>query len=377
MIPFIDLKAQFHAHEESIRTRIESVLSHGQFILGPEVEELEYRLAEYTGAKHCIGCASGTDALLLTLMAESIGSGDAVITTSFTFIATAEVIALRGARPIFLDINPQTWNISPAALQHCLKHWNPAWGRPRAIIAVDMFGLPAPYPELSQIAQEYELLLIEDAAQGFGADIATQKACSFGDYAATSFFPAKPLGCYGDGGAVFCQDADKAAIVRSLRFHGKGEDKYDNVLVGLNSRLDTLQAAVLLAKLETFDLELQTRQRLAQIYTETLDGLGERLILPHIPSTYQSAWAQFSFLLQSSTERARIQQVMKNAGIPTMIYYPKPLHLKKAFSNLGYESGDLPVCEDVSQRILSLPMHPYLKEAEACEMAQKLKKALN
>lgn len=376
MMPFIDLQAQFAAHETAIRARMDAVLAHGKFILGPEVAELEQRLAAYVGANHCVTCASGTDALLLALMAEGVGPGDAVVTTAFTFIATAEVIALLGARPVFADIDPRTWNLSPQALDRCLSEWNQAWGRLRAVIAVDMFGLPADYPELSRIAARHGALLVEDAAQGFGGAVHGQAACSFGDYAATSFFPAKPLGCYGDGGAVFCPDPDKAALLRSLRFHGKGADKYDNVRIGLNSRLDTLQAAVLLAKLDVFDAELAARQRLAQVYLEELDGLGDRIVPPHAPAGWRCAWAQFSLLLPSPDVRSRVQAALQAAGTPTIIYYPTPLHRQGAFAGLGEVPGSLPVSEDVSRRILSLPMHPYLSEDQARSVAAKLRAAL-
>ncbi|WP_353120247.1 DegT/DnrJ/EryC1/StrS family aminotransferase [Nitratidesulfovibrio sp.] len=374
MIPFIDLKAQFAANEASIRARMNAVLAHGQYILGPEVAELEGRLAAYCGVRHCVGCASGTDALQLALMAESIGPGDAVITTSFSFIATAEVIALLGARPVFVDIDPLTWNLSPAGLAACLEDWNPAWGRPRAVIAVDMFGLPAAYAELASITREHGLLLIEDAAQGFGAAIGGQVACSFGDYAATSFFPAKPLGCYGDGGAVFCNDPDRAGRLRSLRFHGKGGHKYDNVRIGINSRLDTLQAAVLLAKLDVFDAELAARQRIARAYEETLDGAG--IIPQRVPHGCRSAWAQYSFLLPPSVVRAEVQEALQAAGVPSMVYYPIPLHLQTAFAHLGYGGGDLPTSEEVSRRILSLPMHPYMTGDDADSIARALMAAL-
>ncbi|HBW17002.1 MAG TPA: aminotransferase DegT [Desulfovibrio sp.] len=376
MIPFIDLAAQFAARETAIRSRMDAVLAHGKYIMGPEVRELEQRLAAYIGSAHCVTCASGTDALMLPLMAEGVGPGDAVITTSFTFIATAEVISLLGARPVFVDIEADTWNISPRAVQECLANWNPGWGRPRAIIAVDIFGLPAAAVELRRIADEHGLLLIEDAAQSFGASLDGKRAASFGHYAATSFFPAKPLGCYGDGGAVFCAHAEQAARLDSLRVHGKGTDKYDNVRIGVNSRLDTLQAAIVLAKLDYFDEELAARQQVAQTYAAALAELGDRAILQNISVGAVSAWAQYSLLASDGSVRAAAQEILKSAGIPTAVYYPKPLHLQTAFAHLGYRAGDLPVCENVCSRIFSLPMHPYMPQGQAKAIAAKAAAAL-
>lgn len=376
MIPFIDLAAQFAAREAAIRARMDAVLAHGKYIMGPEVQELEQRLAAYAGAPHCVGCASGTDALLLPLMAEGVGPGDAVITTSFTFIATAEVISLLGARPVFVDIDPDTWNISPQAVEDCLAAWNPAWGRPRAIIAVDIFGLPADAAALTRIADAHDLLLIEDAAQSFGGSLDGRRACSFGHYAATSFFPAKPLGCYGDGGAVFCADGERAARIDSLRVHGKGTDKYDNVRIGLNSRLDTLQAAILLAKLDHFDEEIAARQRVAATYGAALAPLGQAGVAQQIPAGATSAWAQYSLLARNGETRSAAQAALKAAGVPTAVYYPTPLHLQTAFAHLGHRPGDLPVCEDVCGRIFSLPMHPYMPDGQAESIAATVAKAL-
>lgn len=376
MIPFIDLAAQFATREAAIRARMDAVLAHGKYIMGPEVRELEQRLAAYADTPHCVGCASGTDALLLPLMAEGVGPGDAVITTSFTFIATAEVISLLGARPVFVDIDPDTWNISPQAVEDCLAAWNPSWGRPRAIIAVDIFGLPADAAALARIADAHGLLLIEDAAQSFGGSLDGRRACSFGHYAATSFFPAKPLGCYGDGGAVFCADAERAARIDSLRVHGKGSDKYDNVRIGLNSRLDTLQAAILLAKLDHFDEEIAARQRVADTYGAALAPLGQAGVAQRIPVGATSAWAQYSLLARSGEARTAAQAALKAAGVPTAVYYPTPLHLQTAFAHLGHRPGDLPVCEDVCARIFSLPMHPYMPDGQAEAIANTVAAAL-
>ena len=355
---FTDLHAQFEALEPGIRRRIDQVLAHGQFILGPEVAELEDSLAEYCGVSHAIGCANGTDALVLALRSLDIGPGDAVLTTPFSFFATAEAIMLVGARPIFADIDPRTFNIDPAKLTESIAAHNADWhGELRAVITVDLFGLPANYELIEPICTENGLGLIEDAAQGFGGSIGERKAGSFGTIATTSFFPAKPLGCYGDGGALLTDDAGLAERLRSLRVHGKGRDKYDNVEVGYNSRLDTLQAAILLEKLAGFSSELAKRQDVAQRYGRALDDV---VTVPSVPASMVSSWAQYSVLADSRGHRDRVIAALASAGIPSTIYYAKPLHLQPALSSLGGHEGDLPVAEDVASRILSLPMGPYL-----------------
>jgi UDP-2-acetamido-2-deoxy-ribo-hexuluronate aminotransferase len=373
---FIDLKAQYKRIKISVNDRINAVLEHGKFIMGPEVKELEEKLARFTGAEYCVSCSSGTDALLLALMAYDIGPGDAVFTSPFTFIATAEVISLLGATPIFVDINPETYNIDPDKLQKTISDLKngkkPTAEIPdhltlKAVIPVDLFGLPADYDAINRIAKEHGLVVIEDAAQGFGATYKGKKACNLADIAATSFFPAKPLGCYGDGGAVFTNDKDISDKLVSLRVHGKGNDKYDNVRVGLNGRCDTLQAAILLSKMEVFAEEIGLRQSVAQRYSE---GLSDVVKVPFIPEGYESAWAQYSIL---SDSRQELMDRLKENGIPTAIYYPKPLHLQTAYAYLGYQEGSMPVSEEVSQKIFSLPMHPYLNEEDQGKIIEIIK----
>ncbi len=365
---FVDLKRQYQKIGPSIQRRINTVCSHGNFILGAEIKELERALAEYCGASYCVSCASGTDALLLPLMAYGVGPGDAIFVPPFTFIATAEVVSLLGATPVFVDIDPVTYNIDPKKLIEVMHKVRSgimptekmrAGLKPRGIISVDIFGLPADYDELKKIASDHGLFLVEDAAQSFGGIYKGRKTCSsLADVAATSFFPAKPLGCYGDGGAIFTNDGEMVKILESLRVHGQGSDKYNNDRIGINGRMDTIQAAVLLAKLEIFAEEIAKRQTAAAYYS---NQLKDHVVVPSIPEEYQSAWAQYSI---QSDHRQAIMDRLKKSEIPTAIYYPKPLHLQKAFSFLGYEKGQMPVSEHVAQRIFSLPMHPYLTEEE-------------
>jgi UDP-2-acetamido-2-deoxy-ribo-hexuluronate aminotransferase len=382
---FIDLAQQQRRIKEKIDANIGSVLSHGQYINGPEVQKLEKALAAYVGSRHAIGCASGTDALLLGLMALGVGPGDAVFTTPFTFIATAEVISLLGAVPVFVDIDPRSFNLDPEQLDvaiHALREQNrkvyplpaPAVSRtinPRGIIGVDLFGVPADYGKINRIAEKYNLFVIEDAAQSFGAEYAGKKACSLSKIGCTSFFPAKPLGCYGDGGMCFTDNGNLAEIMGSLRVHGKGQDKYDNVRIGINGRLDTLQAAILLAKFEVFPREIELRQAVAQRYTELLAENGE-ITTPWVPEEMKSAWAQYSVLLKSEAARKSCQARMTKDNVPSAIYYPKPLHLQTAFYGLGYKEGDFPVSEDFAKRILSLPMHPYLTPEDQAKVARAI-----
>jgi len=383
---FIDLAAQQKRIRSELEKNISKVLDHGSYILGPEVKELESKLAEYVGVKYAIACASGTDALLMALMAHSVGPGDAVFTTPFTFIATAEVIALLGATPVFVDIDPQTFNIDPKKLAlaiQAVKTNDPSlhplpiskkktsspltgegWGegeglRPRGVIPVDLFGLPADYDAIQSIAKKNGLFVIEDAAQSFGAEYKGKKACSLADIACTSFFPAKPLGCYGDGGMCFTDDDQLAQTINSIKVHGKGSDKYDNIRIGINGRLDTIQAAILLAKFSLFPEEIELRQTVAQRYTSLLTPHAP-LLTPHIPKGYTSAWAQYSVLAKDCDHRTALQKRLQENKIPTAIYYPKPLHLQTAFAFLGYAPGAFSVSEDAANRIFSLPMHPYL-----------------
>ena len=375
---FIDLAAQQRRISDKLQANMARVLSHGQYINGPEVRELETTLAAYVGAKHAVGCGSGTDALLMALMALNIGPGDAVFTTPFTFIATAEVISLIGATPVFVDIDPATFNIDSAKLEQAIAavgkgapalHPLPAGGgklRPRAVIPVDLFGLPADYDAIGTVAARHGLAVIEDAAQSFGGEYKGRKACSFGVIACTSFFPAKPLGCYGDGGMCFTDDDRLVEILRSIRVHGQGSDKYENIRIGINGRLDTLQAAILLAKFAIFPEEIDLRQGVARRYNELLAGF---VTTPETPEGYKSAWAQYSILVRNSAERSDLMAKLKEAGIPTAIYYPKPLHCQTAFAGLGYQEGDFPASEDCARRIFSLPMHPYLAAGEQRRIA--------
>ena len=354
---FIDLAQQQHIIRKKLDQRISDVLDHGKYIMGPEVYELEEKLADYVGVNHCISCSSGTDALLIPLMAMEIGSGDAVITTPFTYIATAEVIRLVGATPVFVDIDPNTFNISPELISEALHMAQKKGLSPKAIIPVDLFGLPADYEKIEKVADEYNLFVLEDAAQGFGGEINGRKAGSFGDVAATSFFPSKPLGCYGDGGAIFTNDEELAQKMKSIRVHGGGIDKYDNIRLGLNGRLDTLQAAILLEKLSIFPDEITKRNEVAKYYDSNLSDI---LKVPNVPEGYLSSWAQYSILARSRTKRELIIEHLKYFGIPVMIYYRLPLHLQEVFSDLGYIKGDFPVSEEISDKIFSIPIHPYL-----------------
>lgn len=427
---FIDLAAQQRRISEQLNTNISGVLAHGQYINGPEVRKLEETLAAWVGVKHAVGCASGTDALLMALMALDIGPGDAVFTTPFTFVATAEVVSLLGATPVFVDIDPVTFNIDPVKLEQAVEavkrndpHLHPlpesasdftqrrrddrrqpsdrrnpessvssekvgnrrvstdrrssdrrgdqpdrpiALLRPRAVIAVDLFGLLADYDAIETVAVRHGLAVIEDAAQSFGAECKGRRSCSFGAIACTSFFPAKPLGCYGDGGMCFTDDDRLVEILRSIRVHGQGIDKYENVRIGINGRLDTLQAAILLAKFEIFPEEIELRQEIARRYTELLAGY---VVTPQTPEGYKSVWAQYSILAENNDARAVVLAKLREAAIPTAIYYPTPLHRQKAFAGLGYPEGAFPVSEGYATRILSLPMHPYLAEEDQRRIA--------
>ncbi len=369
---FIDLKKQLSIIRKPLEERFQAILNHGKYIMGPEVGELETKLAEFINIKNVISCSSGTDALLIPLMAKGVGPGDAVITTPFTYIATGEVISLLGATPIFVDIYPKTYNIDPVQISKGVEEALAKGLKPKAIIPVDLFGLPARYRLLEEEAKKFNLFLLEDAAQGFGGSIRNKKAGSFCNVAATSFFPAKPLGCYGDGGAIFTNDDDLADIMRSIRVHGGGENKYDNVRVGINGRLDTMQAAVLLEKIKIFSDEIESRNRLAHYY---ISHLPSSLIAPHVPKKYKSSWAQFSILAESSTHRDAIIKNLNTKNIPAMIYYPTPLHLQKVFSFLGYKKGDFPISEKTAERIFSIPMHPYLENSDQDKILKVLRNA--
>ena len=379
---FINLAAQQKRIRDVIEANIFKVLQHGKYILGPEVSELEKRLCKFTGNRHAIACASGTDALLMALMAQGVGPGDAVLTTPFTFISTAEVISLLRAVPVFVDINSRTFNVEPRLVENAIDALNEQSSRkyplprqavenrlaPKGIIAVDLFGLPADYNALNSIADKYRMFVIEDAAQSFGGEYSGRKCGNLADIACTSFFPAKPLGCYGDGGMCFTNSEEMSERLNSIRVHGKGTDKYDNVRIGINGRLDTLQAAILLAKFDVFAEEVEMRQTVAERYGRLFAGL-EGIELPKVPENYKSVWAQYSLLARDGQHRAALQSRLQKSGVPTAIYYPKPLHLQTAFSFLGYSTGDFPVSEDCSQRIFSLPMHPYLTASDQEKIA--------
>ncbi|MCM1537629.1 MAG: DegT/DnrJ/EryC1/StrS family aminotransferase [bacterium] len=380
---FRDLKAQYRQHREEIDNAIRQVLSNGCFIGGGPVRELEERLAEYVGVRHCITCANGTDALLLSLMTWGIGPGDAVFVPDFTFFSSAEVIPVAGATPVFVDIDEDTYNMSAESLEYAIRYVQDATDlKPRAIIAVDLFGQPADYDHIRPLAQKYGLLLLEDAAQGFGGHInipvsgnntgvqqgknetarrLVRKACSFGDIATTSFFPAKPLGCYGDGGAVFTDNDEWAALLRSYCVHGKGADKYDNVRIGMNSRLDTIQAAVLLKKLEFFDKEIQQCNRVAEEYNRLLQG---HVKTPVVAQGMYSGWAQYTIRLENEMHRENVMRRLKEEGIPTAVYYKKPLHRQEALKKYVLEGLNYSVTEQTCQSCLSLPIHAYLKTEE-------------
>lgn len=354
-IQFIDLAAQYQHLKTKIDARIKTVLDHGKYIMGPEVQELEEKLAEYVGVKHAITCANGTDALTLAMMVLDIKPGDAVFCPTFTFFATAEVIAYEGATPVFVDSDEATFNICPIDLEKRIQA-TIAEGKltPKAIIAVDLFGLPANYPEIQKVADKYNLKLVEDAAQGFGGSIDGKRAGSFGDIATTSFFPAKPLGCYGDGGAVFTNSDEYAELLKSYRVHGKGKDKYDNVRIGINSRLDTIQAAVLLEKLAEFPTELINRNKFADTYGKTL---SDHYKVPQVPNGYVSSWAQYTLLADNRDEEIK---AYKSRGIPVMVYYETCMHQQTAFHYLNYTDDDFPVSSRISKQVFSLPMHGYM-----------------
>jgi dTDP-4-amino-4,6-dideoxygalactose transaminase len=357
LVPLVDLKAQSRALQPRIQARLRETLSACQFILGPEVAELENELASFSGARHAICVASGTDALKISLMTERLGPGDAVLVPSFTFVATAEAVASLGATPVFVDIDKETFNLDPDDLLRRLDNIKDDRRlRPRAIIAVDLFGLPADYPAINEIAAHYGLLVVADAAQSFGGSISGQRVGCLAPVTAVSFYPSKPLGCYGDGGCLLTDDDERAAIMRSIHRHGVDSDDHTAIHVGMNSRLDTLQAAILLTKLEVFEEELKARNHIAQCYGSKLRSIAA---VPKWPARFSSAWALYSILVR---DRDRVRDALAKEGIATGIYYSVPLHLQPAYAGYGEGRGSLPVSEGVSEQILSLPMHPYLDE---------------
>ena len=354
---FIDLKAQQARIKDKIDARIATVLDHGAYILGPEVTELETKLSEFCGAKHTITCANGTDALQLALMALGIRTGDAVFVPSFTFAATAEIVPCMGATPVFVEVDPVSFNMDPESLKRAIAHAKELGLRPAVVIPVDLFGLPANYDAITAIAEAEGLKMIGDSAQGFGGVYRGKTTGSLGDLATTSFFPAKPLGCYGDGGALFTDDDDLAELLISLRFHGKGDYKYNNVRIGMNSRLDTLQAAILLEKLAIYPDEIVARQRIADRYT---DALQDVIDTPHVGNESQSIWAQYTLKTREGQDREKIMGQMKEAGVPTMVYYPMPLHQQQAYDKFPTDPAGMAVSETLAKQVFSLPMHPYL-----------------
>ena len=417
---FRDLKKQYQVLREEMDRAVLDAMASGAYIMGPQVRDLEQQLAEYVGVRHCLTCANGTDALTLALKAWGIGPGDAVFVPDFTFFSSAEVVPLEGAEPVFVDVCEETFNIDASDLERAVKEVL-AEGRlrPRVVVAVDLFGLPADYKAVRAVADRYGLLVLEDGAQGFGGSIdrfpvkpgmtedvmagashvmagcdrPSKRACSFGDIATTSFFPAKPLGCYGDGGAVFTDNDEWAALIASYRVHGKGTFKYDNVRIGMNSRLDTVQAAVLQVKLKAFaDYELDAVNEVAARYTELLKGLAT----PVIPAGFRSSWAQYTVRFASREERDAVQAALKAEGIPAMVYYPKPMHLQTAFADfstrpygLGRNDSDsisfraksrnldlCPVATSLCDRVLSLPMHPYMTPEEVGTVCDSIRKTL-
>ena len=355
---FIDLKTQYEKLKYKINNNIQNVLNNGNYIMGDEVKRLEERLAEYVGVKYCATCANGTDALEIALMCYGIGKDDVIFVPSFTFFSTAEVVSSVGATPIFVDCDERTFNINPNKLEKAINDALAKKMNVKGVIAVDLFGLPADYNRIKEITKKYHLFLIEDGAQGFGGSLNGKKNCSFGDIATTSFFPAKPLGCYGDGGALFTNNKEIYDLICSLRVHGKGKEKYDNVRIGMNSRLDTIQAAILHAKLDAFiEYELDNRNTFAKLYTEKLKNY---VVTPLIENNYISSYAQYTIELKDSKERDFLKDYLGKCGIPTMVYYPKPLHKQKVYSDYKFNLDDLSVSEKLSECVLSLPMHPYL-----------------
>lgn len=369
---FRDLQKQYQSLKKEIDREIQTVLDSSNYISGSQVAELEEQLAAYVGVKHCISCANGTDALQLALMAWGVGQGDAVFVPDFTFFSTGEIVCACQATPIFVDVDPATYNMSVQSLEQAIERVI-AQGKltPKVVIPVDLFGQPADYDALLPIAQKYDMLVLEDGAQGFGGSIRNKKSGAFGDIATTSFFPAKPLGCYGDGGAIFTDNDEWAELLRSYRIHGKGESKYDNVRIGMNSRLDTLQAAILKVKLKAFaEVELEAVNRVAQQYSNELENI---VITPVVLQDFYSSWAQYTIQLKNSETRNQLQQLLKEKGIPSMIYYSKPMHLQKAFAHMDYSEYSFDVTNRLCDTVLSLPMHPYMTAEDVDIVVQEVR----
>ncbi|MBU8915098.1 DegT/DnrJ/EryC1/StrS aminotransferase family protein [Bacillus sp. FJAT-29953] len=373
---FRDLKTQYEKYKHEIDTAIQDVITNANFIGGKDVKKLEEQLADFVGVKHCITCANGTEAMTLVMMAWDIKEGDAVFVPDFTFFSTGEVVSFRGATPVFVDVDRETFNIDTNKLEQAiLKTIEEGKLTPKVIIPVDLFGLPANFYEIEKIAKKYNLFILEDGAQGFGGNINGKRACSFGDAATTSFFPAKPLGCYGDGGAIFTDNDEIADLLKSLKIHGKGEDKYDNVRIGVNSRLDTIQAAILKVKLKAFaEHELEDVNRVYRLYNKRLDGIVE---IPFIPEGYYSSFAQYTIKLKNKEQRDGLQAKLKEHGIPSMVYYVKPMHKQGAFSYLEFSDKGFEVTNELCDTVLSLPMHPYLSEEDIEKVCNVVKEYLS
>ena len=371
---FIDLGRQYEVIKDKIDEGIRRVVGSHRFIMGPEVLELEDRLAKFVGRKYCLTCASGTDALQIPLMAYELTKTDAVFVPSFTFFASAESVNLAGGTPVFVDID-STFNMSPESLENEIKRiLSEGKLNPKGVIPVDLFGRSADYDAILPIAKKYNLFVLEDAAQGFGGSLHGKRNGAFGDVSATSFFPAKPLGCYGDGGAIFTDNEELYDVMKSIRVHGMGSERYDNVRMGMNGRMDTIQAAVILAKLDIFEDELESRQKVAQQYTKELKG---SFIVPETDSEYYSAWAQYTIRAKNENERGRIIARLKEKDIPVMIYYPIPLHEQTVYKKLGYGYISLPNSSQASRQVFSIPMHPYLKEEEINTICDTLVNVIN
>lgn len=358
---FIDLGRQYKQIEDDIKERIQNVIDASHYIMGPEVLELEEALASYVGRKYCLACSSGTSALFIPLYAYDLRENDAVFVSSFTYFASAETVNLAGGTPVFID-SDESYNLDLDLLEETIERTkNEGKLNPRGIVAVDLFGLMPDYERIQKIADKYDLFVISDAAQSFGASFNGKKSCSYGDVAATSFFPAKPLGCYGDGGAIFTDDDELYKLMASIRVHGHGDSKYDNVRIGINGRLDTIQAAILLAKLPLVDKERERKNQIAREYSERLSGAFHT---PIISEACETALAQYTLMASSNEEREKIIKEMKEKGVPIMVYYQTPMHMQKAYNYLGYKAEDLPKSFDYSRRVFSLPMHAYLTDEE-------------
>src|SRR5471030_789357 len=373
-VPFIDLAAQRRRLGNSVDAAVSRVLAHCQFINGPEVTDLEAALAAFSGAKHVVSCASGTDALLMVLMAMQVGPGDAVLCPSFTFCATGEAVALAGAVPVFVDVDEATFNMDPASLKRGIATARKLGLKPRAVIPVDLFGQSADHDAIGAVAEAEGLFVLDDAAQAFGASYKGRRLGTYGHATATSFFPAKPLGCFGDGGAIFTDDAELAATLRSIRVHGQGSDKYDNVRLGLTGRLDTMQAAILIEKLKIFDDEIIARNQVAQRYAR---GLGNVVTVPHAAGGCTSVWAQYTIRLPHGVDRDAFAANLKAQGVPTAIYYPKSMHQQTAYRDFPVADGGLAICERLSADVISLPMHAYLDEASQDRIIQAVRGFFN